>query len=284
MDQLPAELLQEISLRLDYDDTVGLAQTCRRVWTAVDDRYFWARKLARDYAPLHEYVLPADDPRETYELTNEANNLLSMGDIRLLAGELQSRVMDHATGTANIPLIRYLSAHSGLWPRSASVNDQVGYGNIRVLKKLASLDPPVLPDSSGVRLAIKYGDMQLLEWLAAEHPAALSDKTHANYAARRGDIDVLELLAALDPPNLPSQMHADEVARRGYTDVLKWLAARNPPILPSWVGADMAAQYGRIRTVEWLLARDPPILPASNMLRNCAPGVRDLIHQLIDSS
>jgi hypothetical protein len=132
----------------------------------------------------------------------------------------------------------------------------VSGGNIRVLKWLAHLNPPIYPTQRDIDLLLKHGiKLNILNWL--EDHGILPTSRGADLAAENGHINVLEWLETRGI--LPTSRGANFAAGKGHINILEWLKNRN--ILPTEMGALEALIRKQHDVLAWLASLSPPIYP-----------------------
>ena len=149
-----------------------------------------------------------------------------------------------------------------LLPNVFGANNVAVQGHLDVLKWMASLNPPILPDQyiDIYQIGID-GRLDVLKWLSTLNPPLLLDDEGTDYTAQEGHLDILKWLSTLTPPILPSSTGANYAVMGRNLEILKWMASLNPPILPNIWGIHNAAMQGDIPTLSWAASLIPPILP-----------------------
>ncbi len=104
--------------------------------------------------------------------------------------------------------------------------------------------------ASGVDYAAHLGYLDVLKWMASMDPPILPDQQDINKSAEKGHMDILKWSATLNPPIYPSS--AISAASGGQLDVLKWMTLLNPPIYPKRSAANSAASGGHLDVLKWM--------------------------------
>jgi hypothetical protein len=153
----------------------------------------------------------------------------------------------------------------------SKANRAVEYGNTSVLKWLAGMEPPILPDSYGLKIAIHFEKFDVLKWMVELKPPILPSEGDIGSIAIKGRDDILEWLGQLQPPiYMNSGTVVTSIMKKGHFNILnkilmgKILVQRNNRILhPNnpliqrkthiyTVLLTSAISAGRIDVLEWL--------------------------------
>jgi hypothetical protein len=158
-----------------------------------------------------------------------------------------------------LELVKYFIS-VGIYPTHDAPNVAAGNGDIKMLKYLASLHPPVLPNQWGTNLAAENGDIKMLKYMVSKGVYPTSES--ADRAAGNGDIKMLKFLISLGIH--PTSESADNAAENGHIEMMKFLVEElgiRPDEKSDYGGANTAAQNGHLNMVEYLESLIPPIRP-----------------------
>jgi Ankyrin repeats (many copies) len=155
----------------------------------------------------------------------------------------------------------YYGLLSTLNPNEHGLSDAIMYGHLDILRWMASLDPPILPDKDDLYMAAEGGYLDIFRWAASLDPPILPYGNMADIAADQGHLDILRWMYELDTPVRMVYNDLDKVAENGHLNVLQWLNSLDPPIPMEPYVANIAAEYGHSNILQWLKKLDPPIVP-----------------------